>query len=120
VEEPDRSPGRKERKRARKRARKLLWANLAPDQRRELRRKGRFHVTGSKGNVYRIASSVPFNVRLAGEAKRSRIFFCLEAEDPDLPMEDIMLAQKLLLETDEGEFLRLANMAYLPRAWWPG
>ena len=120
MEEPERPLRRKDRKRARRRARRLLVANLNPEQRRELKRKGHFHVAGSKGNIYRIASSLPFNVRLAGEARRSRIFFCLEAEDPDLPMEDVMLAQKLLLETDEGEFLRLANMAYLPRAWWPG
>lgn len=106
---------RKEQKRARKRARQLLHQNLTPEQRRELKRKGYFHVWGSKGNVYRIASAFPFNVRLAGWAKDSRIYFCLEAEDPQVPVEDVMLAQKLLLSTDEGEFLRVANMAYIPR-----
>lgn len=105
----------KERKRARKRARKLLLSALDPWQRRQLKRKGYFHVSSSRGNVFRIAREVPFNVRLAGEAKPSRIYFCLEAEDPELPVEDVMLAQKLLLETNEGEFLKLANLAYIPR-----
>ena len=102
-------------KRARRRARALLEENLSREQRKELKRKGYFHVYSSRGNVFRIAREFPFNVRLAGEAKRSRIFFCLEAEDPLVPVEDVMLAQKLMLETDEGEFLRLANMAYIPR-----
>ena len=115
MDEPDDALSAKERRRARRRAKKLLLASLDADQRRELKRKGYFHVSGSKGNLYRVASAFPFNVRLAGYAKRSRVFFCLEAEDPDLPAEDVMLAQKLMLETDEGEFLRLANMAYIPR-----
>lgn len=106
---------RKEQKRARKRARKLLRASLDPWQRAELKRKGHFHVTGSKGNEYRIASAFPINVRLAGEAKRSRIYFCLYAQDPLVPTEDVMLAQKLLLESDEGAFLQIANMFYIPR-----
>lgn len=104
-----------EQKRARKRARKLLRAGLNKEQRRDLKRKGYFHVVSSKGNIFRVANMFPYNVRLAGDAKRSRIFFCLEAEDPQLPVEDVMLAQKLLLESDEGEFLRVANMAYIPR-----
>jgi hypothetical protein len=116
VDEPEGSLSRKEGKRARRRAKRLLFASLTPKQRRQLKRKGYFQVCGSKGNLYRIASTFPFNVRLAGFAKRSRIYFCLEAEDPDVPVEDVMLAQKLLLESEEGEFLRLANMTYIPRS----
>lgn len=105
---------RKERKAARKRARALLEGNLTSRQHKQFRKKGHFDVWGSKGNCYRIASEFPYNVRLAGDAKRSKIYFCLEAEDPELPEEDVLLAQKLLLEADEGEFLRVANMAYKP------
>jgi hypothetical protein len=106
----------KSRRRARKRAKKLLLASLDAAQRRDLKRKGHFHVWGSKGNVYRIGpADGAFNVRLAGVAKGSRMFFCLETEDPDVPPEDVMLAQKLLIEHDEGEFLRQANMAYIPK-----
>jgi hypothetical protein len=107
------TPGQQ--KKARKRAKRLLRSHLDLTQRRELKRKGHFDVLGSKGNVYRIAASYPYNVRLAGEAMRSRIFFCLEPDDPEIPLEDVLLAQKLMLESDEGEFLRLANMAYIPR-----
>jgi hypothetical protein len=107
-------PTRKEYRKARKRAKKLLLKSLDERQRKTLRRKGYFEVWGSKGTEYRIASDFPFNVRLAGDAKPSKIYFCMEAEDPELPLEDVMLAQKLLLETDEGEFLRVANLAYKP------
>ncbi|GAC1642855.1 MAG: hypothetical protein NVS4B2_32510 [Chloroflexota bacterium] len=102
-------------KRAQKRARTLLLSNLHKQQRRTLKRKGHFDVISSKGNVYRIATMLPYNVRLVGDAKPSRMFFCLEAEDPNLPVEDVLLAQKLMLENDEGEFLRLANMAHIPK-----
>lgn len=101
-------------KAARKRARKLLKAHLDPLQRKQLKRKGYFEVWSSKGNVFRIAQEFPFNVRLAGDARKSHIYFCLEAEDPTIPHADVMLSQKLLLENNEGEFLRLANMAYIP------
>ena len=115
MDHPDEFLAPREGKQARKRARKLLRSALEPEQRRELKRKGYFHVRSSRGNVYRIAREFPFNVRLAGYAKPSRIYFCLETEDPDVPIEDVMLAQKLMLETDEGKFLSLANMAYIPR-----
>lgn len=108
-------PTRKERKRSAKRAKELLLHHLHPEQRKQLRRKGHFDVCGSRGTVFRISSSFPFNVRLAGSAKRSRVYFCVEAEDPNVPKWDIMLGQKLMIEADEGEFLRIANLEYIPK-----
>jgi hypothetical protein len=112
-EEPLPTP--KELKRSKKRSKKLLLQHLDPGQRKQLRRKGYFDVSGSRGNVYRISASFPFNVRLAGEAKRSRVFFCMEAEDWAVPKWDIMLGQKLMIEANEGEFLKIANLQYIPR-----
>lgn len=106
---------RKQRKRSAKRAKKLLLHHLDPGQRKQLRRKGHFDVIGSRGTVFRVSSSFPFNVRLAGFAKRSRVFFCTEAEDPDVPRWDVVLGQKLLIEADEGEFLKVANLEYIPK-----
>lgn len=115
-EEPLPTP--KERKRSEKRAKKLLLHHLHAEQRKQLRRKGHFDVDGSRGTVYRISSSFPFNVRLAGPAKRSRVFFCTEAEDWGIPRWDVMLAQKLMIEADEGEFLKIANLVYIPKHAW--
>jgi hypothetical protein len=108
-------PTRKERKRSAKRAKKLLLHHLDADQRKQLRRRGHFDVTGSRGTVFRISSSFPFNVRLAGFAKRSRVYFCTEAEDHAVPKWDVMLGQKLMIEADEGEFLKVANLEYIPK-----
>lgn len=105
----------RKRKGSKKRAKKLLLRHLLPHQRKQLRRKGHFDVHGSRGHVYRISSSFPFNVRLAGYARRSRIFFCTETEDQSIPKWDIMLGQKLLIEADEGEFLKIANLEYIPK-----
>lgn len=115
--EEDSSLTPKEQKRSKKRAKKLLLQHLHPDQRKQLRRKGHFDVYGSRGNLYRISSSFPYNVRLSGPAKRSRVFFCTEAEDSAVPKWDVMLAQKLLIEADEGEFLKIANLQYIPKSF---
>ena len=98
-----------------KRAKKLLLRHLDTAQRKQLRKKGHFDVRGSRGTVYRIAKDFPFNVRLAGPDKPSRVFFCVEADDKTLPKWDVMLGQKLLIEADEGEFLKVANLRYIPR-----
>lgn len=113
--EEDVLPTPKELKRSKKRSKKLLLRHLDPRQRIQLRRKGHFDVQGSRGNIYRISKSFPFNVRLAGDAGRSRVFFCMEAEDWSVPKWDVMLGQKLLIESDEGEFLKIANLQYIPK-----
>ena len=105
----------KEYRRARKRARRLLVSSLDPQQKRQFKRKGWFEVTSNRGNVFRISDRFPFNVRLAGIAKASRIFFCMEAEDSGIPPEDVMLAEKLMLENDEARFLGIAALAYIPK-----
>lgn len=111
----DFEPSPKEQKRIDKRARKLLERRLDSEQRKQLRRKGHFDVCGSRGNIYRISSTFPFNVRLAGDARKSRVFFCTEADDPMIPRWDVMLGQKLMIEADEGEFLKIANLQYIPK-----
>lgn len=113
--EQDAPPTPGDQRRSEKRAKKLLLHHLQRPQRKQLRRKGHFDVYGSRGTVYRISSSFPFNVRLAGTAKRSRVFFCTEVEDYAIPRWDVMLGQKLLIEADEGEFLKIANLQYIPK-----
>jgi hypothetical protein len=109
------TPTPKELERSKRRSKKLLLLHLDPRQRKQLRRKGYFDVYGSRGTVFRISKSFPFNVRLAGDARRSRVFFCMESEDWAVPKWDIMLGQKLLIEADEGAFLKIANLQYNPR-----
>lgn len=91
------------------RARNLLLAHLSPAQRDSLARLGHFDVQ-VEGRTYRIRQGTHGNVRLldAGREVRS---FC--AQPDGVPAEDAMLAQKLMIETDEAAFLRVANARLL-------
>jgi hypothetical protein len=55
------------------------------------------------------------NVKLLGNDGLPVKRYCIHA-DSRLPYEDQMLAQKMLLEANEAEFLRVANMTQLRAA----
>ena len=99
----------REREAARKRARSLLLSHLDDVQRHGLERHGAFCVTARSGHRYRISTSAaPFNVR----DETTGFEYCLQfgfETSWSIPVEDLMLAEKLLLECDEAEFLATAN-----------
>jgi hypothetical protein len=88
--------------RARLRAEALLLDWLSPSQRTQYRARGWFEVTTTAGHRYR--------VRRGGVVRLDprRAAYCIEAVSP-VPMADEMLANKLLLETDERRFLATAH-----------
>jgi hypothetical protein len=86
------------RRQARLRAEALLWAWLSPAQRKQYRRKRWFEVTTASGRRYRILRGGVVRLDPRGSA------YCIEATSP-VPVADEMLANKLLLETDERRFL---------------
>ena len=90
------------RRQARLRAEALLWAWLSPVQRQQYRARRWFEVTTASGRRYRILRGgvVRLNPRGSG--------YCIEATSP-VPVADEMLANKLLLETDERRFLATAH-----------
>lgn len=92
---------------AKARAERLLVENISPKQREQLRLHGYFDVEIG-GNTYRIKRGRQGNVfSLDGRGGLiERLCIHPEAYVPDA---DTMLAQKLLLETDEAAFLRTAN-----------
>ena len=90
------------RRRARLRAEALLWAWLSPAQRGQYRRRGWFEVTAPSGRRYRILRGGVVRVDPRGSG------YCIEATSP-VPVADEMLANKLLLETDERRFLATAH-----------
>jgi hypothetical protein len=91
------------------RARELLRAHLNDEQRAEYDRRRSFVVETPRGRRYRIKSTSSYNVH--GEV--DGIDYCVQlrsdATARGVPLEDQMLAQKLLLELDEPRFLRIAN-----------
>ncbi len=104
---------RERREAAEQRAEELLLANLTPEQVDEYKRLKRFSVHLPNGKIYRIRKGFAGNVELVkpgddGTIKRLENFCIHPAER--IPDQDTMLAQKLLLEADEPEFRRIANI----------
>ena len=91
------------------RARELLRSHLNEAQRAEFDRTGSFVVVAASGRRYRIRTAATFNVRDETASNDYCIQFRFDRQSRDIPLEDVMLAQKVLLECDEPEFLRVAN-----------
>ena len=94
---------------AQERACELLREHLDDAQREEFDRSGSFVVVGQSGRRYRVRSQRTFNVRDETDCNDYCMQFRSDPQCRSIPLEDLMLAQKLLLECDEPEFLRVAN-----------
>ena len=90
------------RRQARRRAEALLWAWLSPAQRSQYRRRRWFEVTTASGRRYRVLRGLVVRLGPRGSG------YCIEATSP-VPVADEMLANKLLLETNERRFLATAH-----------
>lgn len=87
---------------ARRRARELFLSRLDDRQRRSWTRYRYFEVRAQSGRRYTVFSYGPFNIRRHGT------MFCVRV-DGRVPVYDKLLAQQLLIESDERLFLQLAN-----------
>jgi hypothetical protein len=91
------------------RAEKLLRAWLSPDQLDCYPRFGYFDVIGSaSGRRYRICRGMSFNIHELDDDGDSTCKWCVVPVGPLAPG-DLMLAQKIALETSERKVLRIAN-----------
>jgi hypothetical protein len=93
------------------RARELLLSKLTQEQRETFERNNWFVVAGGKSNTrYRLEGHtlVANIVVLAFGSEQALHRLCAHL-NRSLPMEDHLLAQKLMLEYDEEEFLKIAN-----------
>jgi hypothetical protein len=92
-----------------RRARGLLREWLSPDQRAQFDADGYFEVTGSHtGRRYRIHQGKMSNVLELDEGMAPKIGWCFVPERA-LAAGDVMLAQKIALETDEAAVLAVAK-----------
>ena len=96
-----------ERRKATERARHLLERNLNADQQRTFARDWFIDVRASGGRVYRLAWCGAVG-RLSEDEKSLTAQYCI-LPTVAMPREDRLLALKLMLETDEEEFLRTAH-----------
>jgi hypothetical protein len=94
---------------AEQRASKLLKEWLTQEQCIEYERRGYFEVKGSvTGTRYRIRSAPQMNVEQLDE-HGSRVASLCFLPIGCLPVSDLMLAQKITLENDEGTALSVAH-----------
>jgi hypothetical protein len=88
---------------------RLLRDWLSPQQRAQFDRTGYFEVVGSHtGKRYRVHYGATTNVHEIDEIGRPKVGWCFVPEGYLVPG-DVMLAQKIALETDELRVLKLAN-----------
>lgn len=69
-------------------------------------------VDASSGKKYVIKKGRAGNVFSIKDGKLVEKY-CIHPRDSEVPEADVMLAQKLILETNEEEFLRIANKTRL-------
>jgi hypothetical protein len=94
---------------AEKRAMSLLRSWLTPEQDQQWTARGEFDVIGSDtGTRYRITYRAMMNVHQLDEAGRLVTQWCFTPAG-NLAPGDVLLAQKIALETMEREALALAN-----------
>lgn len=86
------------------RARQLLIRVLSPAQREEFARDGYFTVQVAGWGSFRILPNTTFNV----VDTDTNTCYCAVPESP-VPLSDLMLAQKLILENDPKRFFRVAR-----------
>ena len=88
---------------------RLLREWLSPAQREQFARKGYFEVIGSdSGKQYRIHAGAAVNVCEIDERGRLQDGLCFMPIGA-LPIGDVMLAQKIALETSEAEVCAVAG-----------
>lgn len=99
---------RLERAAAVEKARVLLLQHLDDEQRAEFEEHRHFHVISSAGRRFQIRLGRESNVSLVNEQGGISRTFCIHVRD-QVPDEDNVLAQMLLLRANEEDFLRIAR-----------
>jgi hypothetical protein len=94
------------------RAEKLLFTILTPTQVKQYTDDGYFDCPVNE-RLYRIKNRVSGNVELI-EGGRAVAKYCAHPTDAyETPVPDVMLSQLLMLQSNEAEFLRVANRTVL-------
>ena len=108
---------RRERYAADRRAKALLHRHLTKEQRWDLRGSKSFTVTGQDGRTYQITEGSCNNVLMLEDGE-PRFRLCVVTDRVPVPVYDLMLAQKLLIEFDIRSYLSIAQ-AYNVRTKFP-
>lgn len=110
---------REQREGAAARARELLVSFLTKPQRREFAKHKAVTIIGASGQVYRITYGKIANIEVLAPGGRLLHRLCVHPENPELPVEDVMLSQLLHLRADEDVLVRRANIHHVGLGWRP-
>ena len=103
---------RAKRAKSQRRALNLLRSFLTPAQKKRLRDRSSFEVTGSAGGVYRLT---PVTGTIYGLERHGKYWyginrFCYHDTDRQVPPADVTIGQMMLLLSDEPAFLAEAHV----------
>ncbi len=101
-----------EREAAEKRAEELLIRCLDAEQRKQFRKEKKFKVIGGDGATFELGYTRSGNAREFDADGKPIARFCIHPRE-DVPIPDVLLAQKLMLETDPASFRKIANKTAL-------
>ncbi len=102
----------KQRKIAEEKALQLLLENLEENQAEIFKKTGAIPVVARSGRRYSIRKGTSGNVdELDGQTEKAKARLCFHPIDYSIPVYDVMLAQKLMLETSEDEARKIANIS---------
>lgn len=90
------------------RAEVLLRSLLSPEQRSAYDLHKHFDVRAQSGRIYRLHRGPVRNVHVLDHGGQGIRGYCIHPRET-VPVADVLVAQKLMLEADEQEFLRIAN-----------
>lgn len=100
----------KNRHEANTKAEKFLLEKLSPTQRLDWKTNNFFLVKGNiTGISYKLKLGRIYNIEAFLFGKRIGMF-CITSKNDNIPIYDLLLAQKLLIETDEQAFINMANL----------
>jgi hypothetical protein len=91
-----------------KRAEELLVKNLDKEQRKQFEKEGKFKVVLHDGKFFEIYKGWSGNVRELSKDGKPIARLCIHPQER-VPLADLMLAQKLMLETNRELFEKTAN-----------
>jgi hypothetical protein len=90
------------------RAEKLLMSHLNEEQRLEWLQHRYFTVTSQSGKCFQIVDNPFQNIWELDKKGRRCVNYCIVFMKEDMPLSDLLLVQKLMLESNESEFMKIA------------
>jgi len=96
---------------AEEKALQLLLENLTENQAEIFKMTGAIPVVCPSGRKYKIKKGKSRNIIELGERDQTKAFLCFQPCDYDIPVYDVMLAQKLMLEVCEEDARMIANFS---------